>query len=80
MKILLPLTLLSLLSIANLISQPFASYFLQSNNVRTNFTNQAIVNFNDRLNAENANWLAPNNPYLKTTHLTPIRLSGTFLM
>ncbi len=67
MKILLPLTFFSLLSIANLISQPFASYFLQSNNVRTNFTNQAIVNFNDRLNAENANWLAPNNPYLKTS-------------
>ena len=67
MKILLPLTFFSLLSIANLISQTFASYFLQSNNVRTNFTNQAIVNFNDRLNAENANWLAPNNPYLKTS-------------
>ena len=67
MKILLPLTFFSLLSIANLISQPFASYFLQSNNVRTIFTNQAIVNFNDRLNAENANWLAPNNPYLKTS-------------
>ena len=67
MKILLPLTFFSILSIANLISQPFASYFLQSNNVRTNFTNQAIVNFNDRLNAENANWLAPNNPYLKTS-------------
>ncbi|MBK7465943.1 MAG: T9SS type A sorting domain-containing protein [Saprospiraceae bacterium] len=67
MKILLPLTFFSLLSIANLISQPYASYFLQSNNVRTNFTNQAIVNFNDRLNAENANWLAPNNPYLKTS-------------
>ena len=67
MKILLPLTFFSLLSIANLISQTFASYFLQSNNVRTNFTNQAIVNFNDRLNAENPNWLAPNNPYLKTS-------------
>ena len=67
MKILLPLTFFSLLSIANLISQTFASYFLQSNNVRTIFTNQAIVNFNDRLNAENANWLAPNNPYLKTS-------------
>ena len=67
MKILLPLTLFSLLSIANIIGQPFTSYFLQSNNVRTNFTNQAIVNFNDRLNAENANWLAPNNPYLKTS-------------
>lgn len=67
MKILLPLTLFSLLSIANIIGQPFTSYFLQSNNIRTNFTNKAIIDFDNRNYAINANWIAPNNPYLKTS-------------
>ena len=62
MKYLLPLTLYSLLSFAHLCGQPFSSYFLQSNNIRTNFTNAAIVNF-----SRNGSWIAPNNPYEKTS-------------
>jgi hypothetical protein len=78
MKILLPLTLYSLLSFAHLFGQPFSSYFLQSNNVRTNFTNKAIVYFNSKDNSNNSTWLAPNNPYQKTSmiHTSQIILCG----
>jgi hypothetical protein len=78
MKYLLPLTLYSLLSFAHLFGQPFSSYFLQSNNVRTNFTNKAIVYFNSKYNSNNSTWLAPNNPYQKTSliHTSQIILCG----
>ncbi len=62
MKSLLPLIFFISFSITNISGQPFSSYFLQSNNVRTNFTNKAIVDFSN-----NGNWIAPNNPYQRTS-------------